>query len=139
MAKPPKPREARGSARKRRRLDRGGALFGLRGLVAQAGGARLCYGKPVRQGDHVVIPVARVRLMGGGGFGRGPSDNQGGGGGGGGAADAAPVGFIEVGPAGARFEPIPDPDRVARLLRAVAVALTTLAVGDAVRRALLRG
>jgi uncharacterized spore protein YtfJ len=100
--------------------------FALRGLIAQAGGARLCYGKPVGNGEHVVIPVARVRLMGGGGFGRGPSETQGGGGGGGGAADAAPVGFIEVGPAGARFEPIPDPAGTARALRTGAAAVATL-------------
>jgi hypothetical protein len=95
--------------------------------VAQAGGARLCYGKPVRNGEHVVVPVARVQLAGGGGFGRGAGDGEGVGGGGGGSIDAAPVGFIEIGPAGARFESIPDPVGTARAVRTGAAALTTLA------------
>jgi uncharacterized spore protein YtfJ len=120
-----------------RRLERGGARFGLRGLIAQAGGARLCFGKPVRQGEHVVIPVARVRVIGGGGFGSGPQETEGSGGGGGGAADAAPVGFIEVGPAGARFEAIPDPAGTARALRTGAAAITTV-VGALAGAAALR-
>ncbi|MEA2307249.1 MAG: hypothetical protein QOH43_4529 [Solirubrobacteraceae bacterium] len=81
----------------------------------------------MRNGDHVIVPVARVQLIGGGGFGRGSGDGEGAGGGGGGSIDAAPVGFIELGPSGARFESIPDPVATARAVRTGAAALTTLA------------
>lgn len=112
-------------------------MLGLRGLIAQAGGARLCYGKPVRHGDHVVVPVARVQIIGGG-FGRAASEADGSGGGGGGSVEAAPVGFIEVGPAGARFASIPDPAGTARAVRNAAAAVTTLAGGLAGALALRR-
>lgn len=89
-------------------------------------GARACYGKPIEAHGHVVIPVATLRTFGGLGFGRGtaaddlaaPSAGAGehpvrggdplanSGGGGGGLVDARPIGFIDIGPDGARFEPI---------------------------------
>ena len=110
-------------------------LMGLRGLVARLGGARLCFGEPVQQGDRTVIPVARVYAAGGGGYGSGsgnPADADAGtgeGGGGGGALDAAPVGFIEIGPQGTRFEAIPDPGGTARALRLVVATAGKAAVG----------
>jgi hypothetical protein len=60
----------------------------------------------------------------------------GGGGGGGGSFTAHPVGFIDVGPEGARFEAIPDPDRTARLLKAGAAAVATVITAGAGARAL---
>ncbi len=93
----------------------------LAGVVEQLGGARLCYGEPVREAGRTIIPVARVRAQGGGGFGRGP-DDQGGGGGGGGTLRAVPVGYIEVGPEGSRFQPIQDPDAASRALRTAGAA-----------------
>jgi hypothetical protein len=79
-----------------------------------------------------------VQAVGGGGFGRGTGGGRPeAGGGGGGAIDAAPVGFIEVGPSGARFEAIPDPAGTARALRTGATALTTL-LGAAAGAAALR-
>ena len=110
---------------------------GLRRLIDAVAAARLCYGEPVREGDRTVIPVSRVRVRGGWGFGRGEraagkaSSEPSGGGGGGGHLDAQPAGFIELGPDGARFHDIPDPDRSLRLLRAGAAAATTVLAGVA--------
>jgi uncharacterized spore protein YtfJ len=114
-------------------------LLGLRGLVSRLGGARLCFGEPVRVGERTVIPVARVRAAGGGGFG---SDSQAGtdsgGGGGGGWLDAMPMGYIDAGPEGARFESIPDPDQPVRALKGVATAVATLVTTVAGVRAVRR-
>jgi uncharacterized spore protein YtfJ len=109
---------------------------GLRGLLDGLGGARLCYGEPVVSGERAVIPVARVRVAGGGGFGAGGDGDEGGGGGG--YLEASPQGFIEVGPEGARYQPIPDPERLGRALRAAAGAAATLATGMAVAKRLRR-
>jgi hypothetical protein len=78
----------------------------LRRLAQRLGGGRLVYGRPLRLGDRAVIPVSRVRIAGGFGFGAQQGEE---GGGGGGAVDARPVGFIDVGPDGARYEAIPPP------------------------------
>ena len=125
--------------------DRSGPRTGgLKGLLDGLAGARLCYGEPVVAGERTVIPVARVRVAGGGGFGSG---DEGDGGGGGGLLHAAPQGFIELDAAGARYHPIPDPERLGRTVRAVAAGAATLAAGVAAarrirggrRRALTRG
>jgi Sporulation protein YtfJ (Spore_YtfJ) len=112
-------------------------LGAVRRLVTALGGARLCYGEPVRVGEHTVIPVARVRAVGGGGFGA-EGQGRGDGGGGGGLLDAAPVGFIAVSRDGVRFEPIPDPAGRARALRTGLGALTGLAGAVAASRAVRR-
>jgi hypothetical protein len=78
------------------------AGLGARRLLARMVGARLCFGKAVRQGKYTVIPVAAVRAAGGYGAGGHPGD----GGGGGGTLTGRPVGYIEIGPDGARFAPI---------------------------------
>jgi len=118
-------------------------MLSVHRLVERLSGARLCYGEPVQVGERTVIPVARVRSAGGGGFGRSDggraaqelisapepaerSGDVGSGGGGGGFLEAQPMGFIDISPAGARFEAIVDPDRVAHGVRAVARALTAL-------------
>jgi len=102
-------------------------------------GARLCYGEPVRTGDRTVIPVSRVRVFGGGGFGRGGDRSDDSGGGGGGFVEAQPLGFVEVSPEGTRFVEIPDPERTQRLLRTGASAVATLAAGLAGARRLRGG
>jgi hypothetical protein len=106
----------------------------MRRLLTAASGARLCFGEPVSTAGRTVIPVARVR--GGAGGGRD---------GGGGGFNAAPVGFIELGPEGSRFEAIPDPRGAAvaalRAGAALAAAGGALAAARVVRRrqgALLR-
>jgi len=94
-------------------------------------GARLCFGRPVELKDRTVIPVASVRTAGGWGFGN-DAAGSGSGGGGGGALDARPVGFIEIGPQGTRFERIDD-GRMA--LRALAVgSVAVLVIGRVMAR-----
>ena len=97
--------------------------------LARLTGARLCFGKPVVHKQLTVIPVASVRSIGGWGFG---NDERSHGGGGGGLLDAHPIGYIEIGPDGARFQRIDD-GRTA--LRAVAVGALALAIAG---RALAR-
>jgi uncharacterized spore protein YtfJ len=104
-------------------------------------GAKLCYGDPVRAGERVIIPVARVNAIGGGGWGSGRdghADGEGAGGGGGGTFEAAPVGFIDVSADGARFEAIPDPMSTARALRTGVAAVSALATALAGISALRR-
>lgn len=112
----------------------------LRRFLDEATGARLCYGEPIRAGDRTVIPVARVRVSGGWGFGgRGDDGGRKSGGGGGGALDAAPIGFIEVTPEGARYHEVRDPEQLGRTLRAGAKAAATVLTGVAGMRALRGG
>jgi uncharacterized spore protein YtfJ len=115
---------------------------GLRRLIDAVASSRLCYGEPVREGERTVIPVARIRVSGGWGFGhsgrRAKSDDHGGGGGGG-TLEGLPVGFIEVGADGARFVEIPDPERTHRLLRAGAAAVGTVLTAVAGARRLNAG
>ena len=92
-------------------------------LLARLTGARLCFGEAVSAGERTVIPVASVRTAGGGGFGSGPPSSPGQGGGGGGAIDARPVGFIEIGPEGTRFERIDDGRATLRAIAAGSLAL----------------
>jgi hypothetical protein len=109
-------------------------------MVGRINGLRVAYGKPIRAGERTIIPVARVRVRGGLGFGAGAHDD--GGGGAGGTLDAQPVGFIETGPEGTRYERIPQArDGAGRLAAASAAgalagaAVVGTAVGGlAVRR-----
>jgi uncharacterized spore protein YtfJ len=101
--------------------------------LARLTGARLCFGRPVHAKGRTVIPVASVRSAGGYGFGNEPN-GRGGGGGGGGALDARPVGFIEIGPDGTRFEPIDDGRAALRLIAAGSLALLLLARATRRRR-----
>ena len=131
MGKDPKPPKDAGPAAQ------------LRRAVDALTGARLCYGDPVQAGERTVIPVARVRVSGGYGFGRGgggaADSGEGTGGGGGGHLDATPIGFIEIGPGGSRYQDIPDPERLARTLKAAAGAATALITGIAGARRLTLG
>ena len=113
-------------------------LVGLRGVIARLGGARLCFGEPIKVGERVVIPVARVRSAGGAGFGSGGATGADSGGGGGGFVDAMPMGYIDAGPEGARFESIPDPDQPVRALKGAATAAATLVTTFAGLRAVRR-
>lgn len=117
--------------------DRGrGRMRKARRLLEGLGGARLCYGEPVVAGDRTVIPVARVRTAFGFGFGDNETAKGGGGGGGGGYVDAAPIGFIELSPAGSRFQAIEDPESTAKAIRAGAGAIATVLTTVAGVRAL---
>ena len=130
---PPAPAPAPAPAPSERTIDGGP----LRRLIDAATGARLCYGEPVPAGERTVIPVARISAVGGWGFGRGGGGTDGGEGlghGGGGTLEARPIGFIEVGPDGSRYVPIPDPDQLGRTLRAAATALVTVSGAAALGR-----
>ncbi len=101
-------------------------------MLARLTGARLCFGRPVEAAGRTVIPVASIRTAGGGGFGVDPAAADRSGGGGGGALDARPVGFIEIGPDGTRFQRIDD-GRMA--LRAIAAgSLAVLVAGRVLAR-----
>jgi uncharacterized spore protein YtfJ len=91
-------------------------------VLARLTGARLCFGRPVAANGRTVIGVASVRTAGGYGFGNEPSGRPAGGGGGG-ALDARPVGFIEIGPEGTRFERIDDGRAALRLVAGGSLAL----------------
>jgi hypothetical protein len=93
----------------------------------------MCFGEPIEAEGRVVIPVARVTAKGHGSQASDAPVE------GGGSVDAAPVGFIELGPDGARFEAIPDMLGTARAVRsglAPAAGVATAAAGMAVLRRL---
>jgi len=92
-------------------------------MLARMTGARLCFGRPVEFRGRTVIPVASVRAAGGYGFGENAAGGAGSGSGGGGALDARPVGFIEIGPDGTRFERIDDGRVALRMVAAGSLAM----------------
>lgn len=141
--KPPKPPKVAKPAKQpkpERPADVDRVRRGVLGEVLdRVQGVRLCYGEPVREAGRTVIPVARVRVTGGGGWGSsGEAQEAGAGGGGGGSLDALPVGFIEIGPEGARYQPIEDPEATTRLVKTATAAAVTLATTVAGLRAARR-
>ena len=98
-------------------------------LIAQIGGqarVQAVFGDPVERDGITVIPVARVRWGIGGGGGGG---SEGSGSGGGGGVTAVPVGYVEIGPSGAEFRPLPRAIGPGQLLGgAVAVAIVLRAI-----------
>ncbi|HSD77562.1 MAG TPA: hypothetical protein VLA98_09160 [Solirubrobacteraceae bacterium] len=90
-------------------------------IIAGLSGARLCFGEPFEAAGRTLVPVARVRGAGGVGR-RGQGGTPGGG-----RFDARPVGMLEIGPGGTRFERLPDPDAGARAGAAAAAAVAMLA------------
>ncbi len=111
-------------------------------LAKRLSGAKLVYGDPVRVGERAVVPVAVVRVSGGFGFGQGtdPSGEGGGdGGGGGGHLRAKPAGFIDIGPDGARYQPIEAPDAAAQTAPRTALVAGASAVAGFVAAAGLIG
>ncbi|MEA2640368.1 MAG: hypothetical protein QOF51_1762 [Chloroflexota bacterium] len=93
--------------------------------VRNGANVEVVYGTPVVQGDHTIIPVARVSYgFGfGGGSGSGPDGAEVGsgiGGGGGGGVSAVPVAVIEIGPDGTHIRPIYDVNSLLRLVLVIA-------------------
>jgi uncharacterized spore protein YtfJ len=88
----------------------------------ETSGASIVYGRPIKQGDVVIVPAAEViaGLGFGSGFGYGPvteSDQAtitggGEGGGGGGKVFSRPVAVVVITPDGVRVEPVRDPTKV---------------------------
>jgi hypothetical protein len=109
-------------ARKAAAGDAGDQL--IERLVERVGGRagiEAVFGPPIERGDVTVIPVARIRWGVGGGGGASETERASGSGGGGGVA-ADPIGYIEVGPAGAEFRPIGRPFTSPGFILAVAIA-----------------
>ncbi len=90
------------------------------------------FGEPIRHGDVLVVPVARVRGGAGGGGGSGPGD-EGSGSGGGGGFDASPAGVFVVKNDAVSWRPAVDVNRVVLGGQAVAIVLA-LVVRSLVRR-----
>lgn len=116
----------------------------LEKLIA-AGHADAVFGPPIESGEYKVVTVAETRVGMGFGFGGGAGANEknvegetppeiggGGGGGGGGASVARPVAIIEIGPNGARVEPIVDPTKIA--LAFLTMLLSIFSLGAKMRR-----
>jgi uncharacterized spore protein YtfJ len=117
--------------------------------LADVGSPSAVFGEPVESGEYTVITASEARVGlgfgygGGGGIESGDGNDAeagtsgyGGGGGGGGAAVARPVAIIEIGPNGARVEPIVDPTKIA--LAFFTTLLSIFAMGAKMRRALKR-
>jgi hypothetical protein len=85
------------------RAARGDILSRLLEMTAKAG-TEAVFGTPVERGGRTVITVARVRSGFGGASGSPGGEMNGESGGGGMMAD--PVGYLELGPAGAEFRNI---------------------------------
>ncbi|MEV4474084.1 spore germination protein GerW family protein [Nonomuraea sp. NPDC049504] len=83
------------------------------------------FGEPVRHGDVVVIPVARVAQGGGGGHGRGTGErgDEGGGSGGGFGYSATPAGVFVLKDGEALWRPAIDVNRIVIGGQFVAVVL----------------
>lgn len=115
----------------------------LERLVDRIGGragVQAVFGEPVERDGLTVIPVARVRWGFGGGSGSagdvvdGPGSGSGSGGGGGVAVDA--IGYLEIGPGRATFQPIdqPRPSPLFLLTSGVAAAIVLRALARLIRR-----
>lgn len=117
----------------------------LEKLIA-AGNADAVFSPPVESGDYKVITAAESRVAMGFGYGGGGAVESkeeseeppgtvgyGSGGGGGGASMARPVAIIEIGPNGARVEPIIDPTKIA--LAFLTMLITVFSMGARMRRA----
>lgn len=125
-----------------RRAAEGGRADRFLDAMAERIGARASvtavFGEPIERGDVTVIPVARVRWGFGGGQGEGGEAGgpTGSGLGGGGGASADPVGYVEIGPAGATFRPIvpPYPSPFFLLASGITAAIVLRSLARLVRR-----
>ena len=98
---------------------------------------RTVFGEPIRHGDRIVIPVARVQGGFGLGFGRGKAPAEGGaGGGGGGMFRARPVAVVEITPNEVRVRPVIDTTRI--VLAAMLLAAWVAFWGGLTARAVVR-
>jgi uncharacterized spore protein YtfJ len=94
------------------------------------------FGEPVVRGELTVVPIGRVRWGVGGGGGNAVGEGAfGSGSGGGGGVAADPVGYLEIGPAGATFQPIaePCPRPLFLLASGIAAALVIRALARLIR------
>ncbi len=92
----------------------------LEKFLDEAPDVNAVYGKPVKNGETVVIPAAETLTLlgfgagyGGGSDERGGATGGGGGGGGGGRSFSRPVAVIIASPEGVRVEPVVDVTKIA--------------------------
>jgi uncharacterized spore protein YtfJ len=91
--------------------------------IVQSIGAKSVFGEPVVCGDKTIVPVASVAFGFGSGFGKGGHGTQEGEGGGGGLGfRGVPAGYIEITPAGTRFVPVREKQKMAVAMFAGIVA-----------------
>jgi hypothetical protein len=113
-------------------------LEGMAERIGVRASVTAVFGEPVARGEVTVIPVARVRWGFGGGQGEGGEAGgpTGSGLGGGGGVAADPVGYVEIGPAGATFRPIvpPYPSPLFLLASGITAAIVLRALARLVRR-----
>ena len=95
-------------------------------LATRLARAKLSFGRPIEAHGRTVVPVARVQLAGGFGSGDGAAD--------GGHLESRPVGYIEMGPEGTRFERIEQPNAGAQLASGVALVVGAAAAITVARR-----
>jgi hypothetical protein len=93
-------------------------------LASRLTRAKLSYGRPIEAHGRTVVPVARVHLAGG--FGSGDGD--------GGHLESRPIGYIEIGPEGTRFERIEQPNAGAQLAGGAALLVGAAAAITVARR-----
>ncbi len=106
-----------------------GPLRGLADDVTRGAGAAAVFGRPVTQGETIVIPVARARFAFGGGGGRGRNRREAGEGGGG-AAVVRPAGFIELRGGRARYRRIRGAPEVVAAIVALGLAVVAWRAGQ---------
>jgi len=94
--------------------------------------ARTVFGEPIRHGDRIVIPVARVQGGFGLGFGRGREPAEGGAG----IFRARPVAVSEITPGEVRVRPVIDTTRI--VLAAMLLAAWVAFWGSLTARAVAR-
>jgi uncharacterized spore protein YtfJ len=95
-------------------------LFARLDALQKSANVNAVFGKPVKVGEKVVIPIASVSYGFGGGFGEGQgrakeqaSSGGGSGAGGGGNVSARPLAVAEITPDSLRIEPVVDEQKVA--------------------------
>ena len=100
---------------------------------------RAVFADPIERDGTTVIPVARIRWGAGGGAGSARDTTagrgEGSGGGGGGGLSAEPVGYLELGPAGASFRSFKSPlSPMLVLVAGISASLVLRALARILRR-----
>jgi uncharacterized spore protein YtfJ len=141
--------QSKAMAEARHKAEEGMANVFLERLAERVGGrasVQAVFGEPIERGDLIVVPVARIRWgVGGGagsaddatgGSGSGGSGSGGSGSGGGGGVAADPVGYLEIRPGGATFQPIvqPYPSPLFLLASGLAAAFVLRALARLIHR-----
>jgi uncharacterized spore protein YtfJ len=96
-------------------MNAGELVQAVKEQIEKSANVQAIFGEPVERGGVAIIPVARIKLCGGGGGGQGKSRHtpeEGTGGGLGFHLTASPVGYIKIANGTATFEKTPDITRL---------------------------